>query len=131
MTLDKFIGIPFVNRGRDFNGCDCYGLLMLYYKEVLGINVPDTQITAMQPMRTMAMYLEYVKANWELIDNPEINCGIALSLNENHPKLVTHFAVMISETKALHTLNKLESHIIDINSPTFKPFIRGFYRWKN
>ncbi|TLP41032.1 C40 family peptidase [Arcobacter arenosus] len=130
-NLEKLLDIPFVDNGRDFNGVDCYGLLMLYYKEILGIDVPDTKITAYQPNRTMAMYLDYVSRNWNEIKTPKKHCGVALSLNQNHPKLVTHFAVAIDEKRAIHTVKGKNTHIIDMDSPMFKPFIKGFYEWHN
>lgn len=127
--MKRFIGIPFVDKGRDFNGADCYGLVMLYYKEVLGIEIPDTLITADQPRRIFAKYLEYISKNWTQIDKPEQHCGVALAMHEEHPQMVTHFAVMIDEKRVLHTLKKYESHIMNIDDMRIKPFIKGFYKW--
>jgi probable lipoprotein NlpC len=45
MTLNEFqrkaIGVPFVERGRDYEGWDCWGLVVAAYRDVLGIHVPD------------------------------------------------------------------------------------------
>lgn len=37
----KYIRIPFREHGRDFNGCDCGGLVWLVYKTELKIELPD------------------------------------------------------------------------------------------
>lgn len=41
MSFRKFIGIPYLHQGRDFKGIDCYGLIVLVYKENLDIELPD------------------------------------------------------------------------------------------
>jgi len=42
MSFDKnkFIGIKFKINKRDFNYCDCRGIVWLYYKHVKGIDLP-------------------------------------------------------------------------------------------
>lgn len=37
----RWIGIPYRDRGRAFDGCDCWGLVMLWYRHELGLVLPD------------------------------------------------------------------------------------------
>ncbi|QKF72792.1 hypothetical protein AFAEC_0601 [Aliarcobacter faecis] len=128
--IDKFIGIPFVSRGRSFKGCDCYGLVKLYYKEVLNIEIPETIITADQPRRTFANYLNEISKNWSLT-NPSKNVVIAMAVNAEHPSLVTHFAVMIDEKRFIDTRENMSSYLTSIDDEKVKNQIKGFYKWQH
>lgn len=53
MTAEEFaaraVGVPWVRWRSDWQACDCFGLLVLYYREVVGIDlgaVPQTDIAA-------------------------------------------------------------------------------------
>lgn len=37
--VEKMIGVPWVRWAAEFTGCDCYGLLILYHRHVLGIEL--------------------------------------------------------------------------------------------
>lgn len=39
--VNRFIDIPFKVGGRDFDGCDCWGLFALVSREVCGVELPD------------------------------------------------------------------------------------------
>ena len=39
--LQKYFLVPYVWRGNDSNGCDCYGFVELWYKNELGIELPS------------------------------------------------------------------------------------------
>ena len=53
MTAEEFaaraVGVPWVRWRADWRGMDCFGLLVLYFREVLGVElgeVPQTDIAA-------------------------------------------------------------------------------------
>jgi hypothetical protein len=39
--FDRYIGIPWIDRGRGIAGCDCYGLLRLVLSELRGVELPS------------------------------------------------------------------------------------------
>lgn len=39
--IKRMIGVPWVNRARSFDECDCWGLVVLYYRHVLRIELHD------------------------------------------------------------------------------------------
>lgn len=39
-ALQKYVGLPFQDKGREWDGVDCYGLLYLLYREERGIILP-------------------------------------------------------------------------------------------
>lgn len=128
--ISNFIGIPFVSKGRNFNGCDCYGLVKLYYKEILNIDIPETIITAEQPRRTFANYLNEISKNWTAT-TPAKNVVVAMSVNAEHPNLVTHFAVMIDDKRFIDTRENMSSYLTSIDDEKIKNQIKGFYKWQH
>lgn len=49
ITIDEFIrravGLPWVRWRSDWQACDCFGLLVLFHREVLGIDLGDVPTT--------------------------------------------------------------------------------------
>lgn len=41
LDLTRYIGLPYLSRGRSEEGIDCYGIIIKFYKECLGIDLPD------------------------------------------------------------------------------------------
>lgn len=38
---ERFVGLPYAEFGRERDGCDCWGLACVIYREELGISLPD------------------------------------------------------------------------------------------
>lgn len=38
---NQYVGIPYKPGGRDMNGLDCWGLVLLFFREQLAITLPD------------------------------------------------------------------------------------------
>lgn len=125
----KYIGIPFVDGGRTLEGADCFGLLKIFYNNEFNIDVPDTRIKPDQPRRIFANYLKEISEHWEETEALEKGTVVAMAMNPNHPKLVTHFGIMIDDKRLLHTLKKCESHITTLDNPAIKNTIKGYYKW--
>lgn len=128
--MNRFVGIPFLDKGRSFEGADCYGIVKLWYKEILNIAIPETVITADKPRLIFANYLKEISQNWELCE-PCKNAVVAMSVHALHPKMITHFGVMIDENRFIDTRENICSYLINIDDPRIKNQIKGFYKWQH
>ena len=74
---DKYIGIPFVEGGRDFNGCDCAGLVLLALKMELGLEALDfreyekAHFAGMEGYKYLGKVMaEVIEKDWRVVDEP-------------------------------------------------------------
>jgi len=125
MAIDfgRFVGIPFKNRGRDFSGVDCYGLVCLVYKEILGIDLPSFEELAYEKrwfLRGKNIIVDNVYEGWyEILPPYKIFDGILFYLRSKN--IVNHIGLYIGRNRILHisfdsssiieTLDKYEDDI--------------------
>lgn len=100
MTRDEFIermeGIEWSNRACTFSACDCWGLVVLYYRHVLNIEIHhDTGYESESDFLTC--YSEEVNF-WSRTDKAE-NDGIFIGYIGSHP---VHIGIVINGM-ALHS----------------------------
>ena len=128
--MRKYIGIPFVDGGRDpATGLDCWGLFMVVQKE-LGNDVQDFYGSCFDTLAIGSSFKKEAMTRWERIDKPEVGCGVAMELDGKMPGCVQHFGVYLGNKKFIHTLKKVHSCIASVDDPYWKTRIRGYYRWK-
>jgi len=135
IDLNKFIGCPFLNRGRGEPDpvtqkpfYDCYGLFMAIYREY-GIDLPDFRISCFATDEIRQQFEKEV-GKWENLITPEVPCAVALATDPNYPGVVRHFGVYIGHGKFIHTLRKTGSVASTVYDPIWKNKIKGFYKWK-
>jgi len=126
--FDKYIGIPFVDNGDDFNKCDCFGIVRLFYKEELNISIFKHEGNQHSIKRAVLEFLQESRINWQVVQEPKLYDVIAMAHDPNHPKIIQHFGIYIGDGKMIHTLNKASSHIAKVDD--YKYYIKSIHRHK-
>ena len=80
-NVNRFMMIPYVEGGRDFAGCDCYGWGWLYNRTELGIELPlHPGITAGSPEASEAFAAGQDK--WPEVEQGHVCDGDAVGIRE-------------------------------------------------
>lgn len=127
--MKRFIGIPFRDGDVSFSGANCYGLVQLFYREHVGIDIPELRVHSDHSNRVWATYLREISEHWDRVDEHGLFDVVAMAQNVEHPKIVQHVGIYIGGGKVLHTLSNIGSHIVSLES--VKHSVRGFHRWRH
>lgn len=89
--LDPYFEIPYKLGGDSKEGCDCWGLVKLVYKEILGLDIPDYS-KCYSSLEEAYRVIEEQRNNYRKIDGPSIfaialfrkrtHCGVVASMKE-------------------------------------------------
>lgn len=120
----EYIGIPFKYGGRTRKQLDCYGLVMLLYKELHGIEVPD--VISPEQLQTIASLVEVEKQKWTPC---EIQEGAVLIFNIKG--YGAHVGYVIGPNKMIHTWEATSGVTIEPISHSWQHRILGCYKYEN
>ena len=129
MIYTDLIGVPFQNRGRDYeHGLDCYGLVKEVYKRH-GIEIPEYDAD----YNDMERINELIEGNtqgypWRELTEPKVPCLIAIRFG-SPVGVVNHTAVYIGGGKFIHTRERVGVCIDRISNPAWRRVIVGFYEY--
>ena len=126
MWSNKYVGIPYKERGRDLNGIDCWGLLRLVYSEQFNINLPSfaAEYTEIDTLRIQDLIAQH-KEGWTQLDKPEEGCGILFRIVGTE----SHVGIAISSTHFLHAREGQLSTIESFDSHVWKNRIIGYFKY--
>jgi cell wall-associated NlpC family hydrolase len=125
--VSRYVGIPFVSGGRDFAGCDCYGLIRLVLSEEFGLRLPALASTydACCTAEISPMFDAYVPLlQGERIAAPEAGAVAVIRVRG----LPSHVGVFVDGEYILHTLHKIGAHCTRIGSGFLRGGLEGIYR---
>lgn len=133
VDVAKYVGIPWVCssvRPPSFDGCDCYGLVRLLYREEFGIVIPDPSATAGDAGKVHEAFLAEVN-RWRPVRKPEPWCGVAMRRNPRFPDLVTHFGVYVPGIIpcVLHSPEEVTGSVL-VRLSAVERSVDGFYTWR-
>ena len=125
--MHKYFSIPYKNRGRDFNGCDCYGLVKIMAKHEDGVELPDFIYDNSQDNSNGRFYKEELK-NKKWVKVEPCKGAIVLLRIEGVDK---HCGYMINNHQFMHILGEAGVNIGSIKDNTFKDRVVGFWKYKD
>lgn len=97
--VDKVLDVPWVNRGTSFDGMDCYGVVILYYRHVLGIELPNPAGYVEGVKTDQCWASETSSGRWQQVDRPSSG-GIVLTAYYGDTPV--HVGMVISGRRVLH-----------------------------
>ena len=129
MKVEKYIRIPFRSHGRDFDGCDCYGLVRLFLKEELGKEIPDFWDYASAD--DGAVISSLIKEHKPAIagkekEIPDVG-DVALYKFRGY---ISHIGVYVGDGYILHVLRGCDSVCVPAEHGILKGRLVGFYEVK-
>lgn len=95
--INKTLGLPWVNRAVSFDSLDCWGLVLLYYKHVMNIELPEIKGYSIGECDTTQGWDSGVN-QWEKINSPVI--GSVFTCYKGGKPI--HVGIVISPIKVLH-----------------------------
>ena len=124
MDVSKYIGLPFKPLGRDFDGCDCWGLVRLIYNRELDIELPSlTYADKFDPIELNALLTSEEK-HWTSIELGKERPGDVLALRSINP----HVGMIIDNTRMIHIQATTRACIDRYKRIAWAKRIMGIYR---
>lgn len=135
-----YIGLPWVEKGRDRGGCDCWGLLRLVLAEQFNVEVPnyDGSYEDVDDCAELATLIAGGMGPWRDIWKPEIGAGAAgaaaaardgdglLFRMMGHP---CHVGVVVATGWMLHVREGTASALERFDGMAWSRRLVGIYRW--
>lgn len=129
MTLTEFIQrallVPFRDKGRDWDGWDCWGSVYCAQREVYGVKLPEyLDYDSTREHEQIRSLIDSAKPAFDYVRTP-IAGDIALFTLSGSS---LHVALVVDRMNALHAEARLGTFIEPLNSIIWKKRLEGFYR---
>lgn len=132
MTLDQYVGIPYLLHGTDRTGIDCWGLPRLWYREQYGIELPafgdryGRELDAAERAHIAAV-IRGESETWRHVRPGDEQRGDLVLLRMLGEE--SHLGVVVEPGRMLHARRGTDSCVERYDTPTWSRRICGFYRW--
>jgi cell wall-associated NlpC family hydrolase len=126
----EYVGLPKLHAGRSRDGIDCYGLVWLVYRDVLGLALPGLAGEAMDATERaeIAALINSgcAAAPWRPIDpGTEREFDMVVF---RRGKLESHVGLVVAPGRMLHIVDVGQSHIGSYVEGPWRPRLVGFHR---
>lgn len=126
--INRSIGIPYVEHGRGYDGADCWGLVYLYYRDVLGRPVPsyvaEMEGREFRPRGIAPLVVAEREAHWIETTEPQEGDVVLMRNGRHH----NHVGIRLDGGRLLHADGPGPSCIERLDALHIKNRIVGFFR---
>lgn len=129
--FDRFIGLPYLDRGRDFDGVDCWGLVRLVFRDLRCIDLPsfsERYLTAADPRAIAALIADELDPWEEIAAGQETVFDAVLMREGGHPR---HIGLVAAPGMVLHVQRGETSRIERYRFGLLSHRTVGFYRYRD
>lgn len=127
-ALSAYVGLPYRAQGRDRDGVDCWGLLRLFYRDELGIDLPgfrDDYTCAGERRELDALIAGNAEGGpWRRVRHVRHYDGLLFRVGP----FASHVAMAIGGGRMLHVHADARSVIQPIRTPLWRDRLVGIYR---
>lgn len=127
-TTADYVGIPYVPHGREYTGADCWGILFLYYRDVLGTPVPsysaEMDAREFRHKDIGSLVAEEREKHWQPVTAPQPGDCILMRAGRHD----SHVGVFLGQGRMLHSEGPHPSVIDRMGDMRWRSRISGFYR---
>lgn len=128
MDLSPFVGLPWADKGRSPDGCDCWGLVMVVYRAALGIDLPSyaEQYATPADRAAVAALIAGHRSEWvEVPAGQERPLDLVLMTEAGIPR---HIGLVAVPGYVLHMAGERDSIVEPYTTGKVKHRLAGFFR---
>lgn len=129
-AFDRFVGLPYLDKGRSIIGVDCWGLLWMVYRELRGIELPsyaERYVTGAD-RKAMARLIAGELDDWREVPAGKEKAFDGVLMREG--RFPRHIGVVTQPGMLLHVEQGETSRIERYRSGILASRIVGFFRYR-
>lgn len=126
---NKYLHVPFAEKGRTMEAADCWGLVRLIYAQERGIELPDyldVYETTNDREALSKVIGEESRAHWETPQSPETFDVILLTMRG----VPMHCGIVTKKNHMIHCARGIGTVHEHYGTARWKHKVHGFSRWK-
>jgi cell wall-associated NlpC family hydrolase len=129
VNFDRFVGIPYLDKGRTAAGLDCWGLVQLVFQELRGVELPsyvDRYVTAADRKAISALIAGEIDP-WRPIEKGQESMFDGVLIREG--RIPRHIGLVTEPGRLLHVDVDQTSRIEPYRHGILASRVVGFYRF--
>ncbi len=128
----KFLQVPFKHAGRSMDGCDCWGIVKLIYKDLYNIDLIDFEGSTEYDTNWYAKGDDIIIQNyykqWEIIQNKDVLPYDMVFFKNNHG-VTNHIGLVLSKRRFIHC-SKAGTIVSKLSDEKWDSRIENYYRFR-